>query len=524
MDGKRSFLKMCGVIALSGAMAACAGAAPSQSGVVTKVGGNAASILKPTMLTVTGPGLELDFSNSVKKLSAGTIDVTVTGDWRHDDLSNEANLVAEVAAGRAELGYLGARGFDTAGINSFAGLQAPMLIDSYDLEARVLATDWAAKLLDGPRWIGIVGLGYTQGELRQAVGVTRRSAAGRGFSGSADRDSRPSHVSEMTFKALGATPVAIPASAVNISALDGVKLVRPPSQATHTIGAPSPSPAISCFWARPNVIFANAKWFDGLSADQQGEGPRAAAAATGTLSAAGVHGSAEEARNILCARHFSITSASRQALDAFHQKLQPVIDEMTKSPQRPRSMSITDLRGPVDAPDVFASCPIAVATPSPSTGPTPLDGTWKTSFTKARPGRLASPHRQRRDQRRDRVTFDHVPSRTGRSRDAEEPDSKLERLRDIQGGWRRDLPGDRSDGRRFPDRWSIYKNTLTSSSEMRRSAAGHTQPGQAVDTSALTHPPLKQVEPPDLLARRLLDVLTVGATRCPLTLVIRRTR
>ena len=145
MDGKRSFLKMCGVIALSAAMAACAGAGPSQSGVVTKVGGNVTSTLKPTMLTVTGPGLELDFSNSVKKLSAGTIDVTVTGDWRHDDMSNEADLVAEVAAGRAELGYLGARGFDTAGITTFAGLQAPMLIDSYDLEAKVLATDWAAS-------------------------------------------------------------------------------------------------------------------------------------------------------------------------------------------------------------------------------------------------------------------------------------------------------------------------------------------------------------------------------------------
>ncbi|MEA2607407.1 MAG: hypothetical protein QOI00_2164, partial [Chloroflexota bacterium] len=314
MNGKRS-LAIATVIVMSAVMAACASGAPTGSGTTTKLGGNATTTLKATLLTVIGPDLELDFANSLKKLSSGTIDVTVTGNWRPDDMSNEADLVKEVAAGKAELGYIGARGFDTVGVNSFAGLQAPMLIDSLDLEAKVLATDWAKKLLDGPRSVGVVGLGYVQGELRQPLGITRDLAQVSDFQG-ARIGARPSHVTEMTMKALGATIVPTPAASVDLSGLDGMEMGMPGVAGNHYDQGAKSFTGNLVFWARPNVIFANAKWFDALTADQQGL-LRAAAAGTDQGAVPTTRQGANESRGLVCAGGLSITSASQAALVAF---------------------------------------------------------------------------------------------------------------------------------------------------------------------------------------------------------------
>jgi TRAP-type C4-dicarboxylate transport system substrate-binding protein len=458
MDRKRS-LAIGIVIGLSAALAACGGAAPAQSGPPTKVG-PIPQTLKATLLTAIGPDLELDFADSLKKLSAGAIDVTVTGDWRPDDLNNEADLVNEVASGKAELGYIGARGFDTAGVNSFAGLQAPMLIDSFDLEAKVLATDWAKKLLDGPRSIGVVGLGYVQGELRQPLGITRDLAQVSDFQG-ARIGARPSLVAEMTMKALGATSVAIPAASVNLSGLDGLEMGMPGIAGNkYDQGAKSFTGNL-VFWARPNVIFANAKWFDGLTLDQQGL-LRAAAAETDQGSATTVRGSAEEARAIVCAGGLSITSASQAAIDAFRQRLQPVTDEMAKDPATKATIdAILALRGPVDAPDVVAPCPQAVPSPSLSTGPTALDGTWRTSFTRA--DLISSPLLEDNGEINDgnwgdfTMTFDH-----GRF-----ISTQTNAFEHGSGSGTFMVAGDAlylsidQTGEKFAYRWSIYKNTLT---------------------------------------------------------------
>jgi TRAP-type C4-dicarboxylate transport system substrate-binding protein len=258
MDRKRS-LAICAVIGMSAAIAACggaqSGATPAQSGALTKVGGNAISTLKATLLTPNEPGDdEQNFADAANRLSSGAIDVTITGRWHAGDPNSEAGLVNEIVGGKAELGIIGARGFDTVSVNSFAGLQAPMLIDSYDLEAKVLATDWAKKLLDGPRSIGIVGLGYVQGELRQPLGITRDLAQVSDFQG-ARIGIRPSHVAEMTMTALGA--IAIPQPALfNLSGLDGIEMGAPGVAGNNFYVGGKSFTGNLVFWPRPLVIFA----------------------------------------------------------------------------------------------------------------------------------------------------------------------------------------------------------------------------------------------------------------------------
>jgi hypothetical protein len=91
-----------------------------------------------------------------------------------------------------------------------------------------------------------------------------------------------------------------------------------------------------------------------------------------------------EARDEFCAAGFAIKSASSQGLDALRQRLQSVTDEMAKDPATKSTIdAITALVGPTDKPDVLAPCPPASASASPNGGPTALDGTWKTSYTKA---------------------------------------------------------------------------------------------------------------------------------------------
>lgn len=459
MDWKRSRV-MGAVLVVSAGLAACGGTAPGQSGTVTKVGGNATTTLKATLLTVIGPGLELDFADAVKRQSAGAIDLTVSGNWRPDDLNNEADLVNEVASGKAELGYIGARGFDTAGVNSFVGLQAPMLVDSLDLEARVLATDWATKLLDGPRSIGIVGLGYIQSELRQPLGITRDLTEVADFQG-ARIGARPSHVTEMTMKALGAIAVATPAASVNLSGLDGLEMGMPGVAGNHYDQGARSFTGNLVFWARPNIIFANAKWFDGLNPDRQGL-LRAAAAEVDRGARPTAAQSALESRGIVCAGGLSITTASPAALAAFRQRLQPVTDELAKDPATKATIdAILALRGPTDAPDVVAPCPKSVPSPSMSTGPTALDGTWKTSFTKA--DLISSPLLTDNGEINDgnwgdmTMTFAHGRFTGSQSNSIEHGTSS--------GTFT--VVGDAlylsidQTGENFAYRWSIYKDTLT---------------------------------------------------------------
>src|SRR4029079_17997685 len=134
----------------------------------TKDGGVAVTPLTATLATVTGEGVdEQDFADQLRSASGGAIDITVSPNWRQPDINSETELIQDVAAGKAQLGFTGLRAFDTVGITSFMGIQAPFAIDSFDLQAKVLESYWAQSLLDGTRPAGVVGIGYGQGPLPQ---------------------------------------------------------------------------------------------------------------------------------------------------------------------------------------------------------------------------------------------------------------------------------------------------------------------------------------------------------------------
>ena len=186
----------------------------------------------------------------------------------------------------------------------------------------MLGSDWAQKLLDGTRSAGVVGLGYVQGPLRQPLGITRALTSASSFQG-AKFGIRPSKVSEMTLKALGATPVGWSA----LTGLDGIEMDVPSIAGNkYDLQATSLTGNV-VLWPRPSMFFANAAWFDGLTAAQQ-QALRSAAAAVDQKTVTRVKSDASTATDTLCRRSVKVTDASSQAIDGLRAKVQPVIDEL----------------------------------------------------------------------------------------------------------------------------------------------------------------------------------------------------
>jgi C4-dicarboxylate-binding protein DctP len=462
MDGRRN-LAAGVLVAATALLAACVGgpAAAGPSGVVAKDGGVVNSTLKASLATVNSEGAdEADFADSLRKSSGGALDVTVQWSWRMQDLNSETDLINDVAAGKAELGLVGARAFDTVGVTSFMGLQAPFLIDSFDLETKVLAADWAQKLLDGPRSIGVVGLDYVQGPLRQPLGITRTFAEAADFQG-ARIGIRPSHVNEMVMKALGATPVSW--GNEDLASLDGIEMDASSIAGNkYDVGAKALTGNV-VFTARPSVIIANAKWFDGLSPDQQ-QLVRSTAAAVDQRTIKRVRLDASGAADLLCRRSLTVANASSQAIDELKRLTQPVMAELEKDPGTKAAIdAITSLRGSTPA-DAFAPCPVVAASPTPATGPSPLDGIWATSYTKAE--LAASPLLYDASEINDgnwgdltlmfkdgKVHFDQRNSLGLSTTDGTfAVDGNVLRMTFVQGA---------NAGETFVLRWSVYKNTLT---------------------------------------------------------------
>ena len=64
-------------------------------------------------------------------------------------------MIGDVEAGKADLGWTGSRAFDSVGVASFDALHAPLLIDSYALEQRVLKSPVVGDMLDGLKPLGV---------------------------------------------------------------------------------------------------------------------------------------------------------------------------------------------------------------------------------------------------------------------------------------------------------------------------------------------------------------------------------
>ena len=69
------------------------------------------------------------FAKAVAEESAGAIEVKIDNRSVPTGPTYEQDIIKYVAAGKAQLGFSGARSFDSLGVTSFVGLHAPFLVE-----------------------------------------------------------------------------------------------------------------------------------------------------------------------------------------------------------------------------------------------------------------------------------------------------------------------------------------------------------------------------------------------------------
>src|SRR6266511_5257345 len=148
------------------------------------------------------------FVSQVKARSGGNLRVQIASTWGDYADDAEQQVVRAVAAGKADLGWTGARVLDTMGVTSFQALQAPMLIDSYALQQAVVASDMPGQMLQGLDKVGVGGLGVLADGLRKPIAVKhpmRGVADWRGIT----VGTLKSQGQAQAIRSLGATPMEV---------------------------------------------------------------------------------------------------------------------------------------------------------------------------------------------------------------------------------------------------------------------------------------------------------------------------
>ena len=288
-----------------------------------------------TLANANGNTGELDgFTGNVWRLSGGTMRIAIKYRWRHGQVTPETGLIGDVKAGKADLGVVGSRAWDSVGVTSFRALGAPLLIDSYALQDRVLRSPMIGQMLQGLRPHGLAGIGVLPGPLRKPLGVTRPLLTPADYAG-LKIGVQQSLIADATMRALGATPVWFPVAGP-ITGFGGVEQQISSIQGNQYDRAGKYLTANVNLWPRPLVLFANGKTWATLTPTQR---RILAQAVTGDLAAETnvVRGNERADTAILCRRgRLRFLDASPAGLAALRRAVQPVYGQLERDPQTRR--------------------------------------------------------------------------------------------------------------------------------------------------------------------------------------------
>ena len=317
----------------------------------------------PRVLTLadggTDPSELIAFTSEVRRLSRGSLRVDIRSRWRKGQTRYETGLIRDVQAGKVDLGWTGARAWDTVGVMGLRALGAPLLVDNYELEEKLLRSDIPARMLAELQPLGLVGLGILPGQFRRPLSRKRALLEPSDFAGLTIGGQR-SRVAADTFRALGARSRWLPVGNSDVSALDAVE-----QRVTAIDGSRYDAPGTYLarnvdLWPRPLVLFAGSKVFAALDRDQQRALRQAAANAVHRDIALDRDLDREATGNVCRRANAIMATASASQLRALRRAVQPVYDDLRRDP-RTRTFidAIERLKrdlGPLP-PDALPACP-----------------------------------------------------------------------------------------------------------------------------------------------------------------------
>jgi TRAP-type transport system periplasmic protein len=266
----RSLFALLGVGALSVGLAACGGDD------TTSGGSGAGDTVKLRLGYVTTPqhpyGIAVDaFKQEVETASAGKVTVEPIPNYTGGD----TKLLDAVSGGEVEMAAVSTATWDTKGVNVFQALQAPFLITNYGFEQGILEGPIGTAMLEsenGPKKLGLVGLGILEGGLRKPLGAKVALKSPADFKGKKIRAPQ-SKVLSAALSALGAEAVPLPVgevfTALQNGTVDGMEAnLGLISTNKYDEVAKFVTQDVN-FWPFPAAVVINQAQFDKLSDDQK---------------------------------------------------------------------------------------------------------------------------------------------------------------------------------------------------------------------------------------------------------------
>ncbi len=367
----RIALVLTAVLTLTLSMAGCLG------GGSERVGGE--SPTETRVLTLLDPfsnGQEVTaFDSEVERLSHGALRIRVI-DGGNDGADYEAATIRDMRQDRADLAFAGSRAWDEFGAKRLRALGAPLLIDSYALEQRVLRSEVVGPMLEQLRPLGLVGIGILPGPIRRPLGVPHALASPSDFRG-LTIGTQQSRVADATMRALGARPRRLPATVPGLAGLDGIERQVGSIESDRLDVMGSHVMTNVDLWPRPLVVFASRRSYAELSADQRRILREAAANVIRQKAAVDQGLDAESTGNLCRKGPATFNSASAAELRALRRAVEPVYRQLRRDPGTAAAIeSIERLKREVgEPPSELPKCERTAGTPA--SGATKIDGVWR---------------------------------------------------------------------------------------------------------------------------------------------------
>jgi TRAP-type C4-dicarboxylate transport system substrate-binding protein len=270
------------------------------------------------------------FVARVKQVSNGALRVEPVHGWGRFAPDFEQQVARDVAAGKADLGWVGTGVFDTLGVTSLQALTAPMLIDNYALQKAVIDSEIPDLMLQDLDKLGLTGLAVLADGLRKPIAVARPLLTRADWRGITFQSFRSKGHAE-AIRALGATPTDAFGALTDGIAKGQIQGFEK-SLLIYQINAMAPrAPYVTAnvnLWPQTVALLANPDRLGGLTDEQRGWLRTAARGA-----AADSTGLADQDARLLgeaCASGARFANASEADVDALRGAFDPVYRDLAK--------------------------------------------------------------------------------------------------------------------------------------------------------------------------------------------------
>jgi TRAP-type C4-dicarboxylate transport system substrate-binding protein len=374
------------VVALA-AMAVVAAAC----GAGTAVGDTAGGAGEPVVLHMASTGSSNSyrppieyFVQRIGEVSNGALRIEMDFNWGNYAADAEQQAIRDVVGGKVDLTSVGTRVFDTLNDSSFRAIQAPMLIDSYAVQAAVIRSDIPDRMLAGLDTLGVSGVAMIGGAMWKPMAAKKPLLGPADWRGITFQSYRSNDI-RAAIEALGAVPTDT-LGGLDAGLDDGsIQGFAKGLRAYQINGTEHRAPYVTAnvnLWADTAVIVANPARLARLTDAQRGW-LREAANDAATRSA-DVGNDEGEIVTAVCDAGSHLVNASETDLAALRKAFAPVYVDLERDPQtKAFSDQIRALKQST-TPEPALAIPAGCTAPgaAPSILPPTIDalaGTWTTA-------------------------------------------------------------------------------------------------------------------------------------------------